>query len=61
MLAGRKIMDKDKLWLFCEQFIKDQEIAVGEDIYQSDHVIENAYEFIEGICGIVGYADEEDE
>jgi hypothetical protein len=32
-----------------------------ETIYQTDRVIENAYEFIEEICNVVGYVASEDE
>lgn len=45
----------------CEQFIQDQEIHCAETVYQMDHVIENAYSFIEGVCDIVGYYEDPDE
>lgn len=44
----------------CEQFIQDQRIHCAETVYQSDRVILNAYEFIEGVCDIVGYYDDPD-
>jgi hypothetical protein len=51
--------DMLRLWKFCEKFIKKQNIGCPETVSQSDHVIVNAYEFIEGVCDIVGYYDEE--
>ena len=36
-------------------FIRDNEITCAETVYQKDSVIANAYEFIEGLCNIVGY------
>ena len=44
----------------CEQFIQDQRISCAESVYQTDRVIENAYEFIEGVCAIVGYYEDPD-
>jgi len=52
---------EQKLLEFCRKFIADQNITCSETVYQSDRVILNAYEFIEGICEIVGYAESEDE
>lgn len=45
------------LWEHCKAFIEKQKITCPEAIYQSDRVIENAYEFIEGVCDIVGYLE----
>ena len=53
--------DNKKLVDTCKAFIKAQEIRCPEDIYQSDRVIENAYEFIESICNILGYLPSEDD
>ena len=44
-----------KLWKVCRTFVDRQNIECGEAIYQTDRVIENAYEFIERICKVVGY------
>lgn len=52
---------EQKLLRFCQEFIKKQKISEPETIYQTDNVIINAYEFIEGICNIVGYFDEENQ
>lgn len=56
--------DLAKLAEHCWAFIEKYKISCPESIYQQDYVIENAYEFIEGICDIVGYyeyaEDEED-
>src|SRR5579872_5722230 len=46
---------KQELWDLCQKFIKDNTITCAETIGQTDHVIENAYDFIEEICQIVGY------
>lgn len=53
--------EKDALVEHCHAFIKKQKISCAETIYQTDWVIENAYEFIEGICDITGYEDDEDD
>lgn len=49
------------LWDVCAAFIDKQEISCAEAVYQSDRVIENAFEFIEKICNIVGYWEDTDE
>lgn len=41
-------------------FIGDNDITCPEAIYQSDRVIQNAYEFIESLCDVAGYADFEE-
>ena len=46
---------KDKLREIVEKFVKKQKISCPETIYQSDRVIENAYEFIKELCNEVGY------
>ena len=51
----------EKLWRLCRDFIEKQEIGCAETISQTDRVIENAYDFIAGICDIVGYHKDEDE
>lgn len=50
-----------ELWRYCRQFVEDQKIGDAETVYQTDRVIENAYEFIEGICERVGYFTEEED
>jgi hypothetical protein len=50
---------KDLLLEHCQAFIRDQEIGCPETIHQCDWVIENAYEFIQGVCDIVGYHKDE--
>jgi hypothetical protein len=39
----------------CQKFVDDNNITCVETVYQMDHVIEHAYEFIEDVCNIVGY------
>ncbi len=41
-----------------KKFINDQRIYCSECVYQSDRVIENAYEFIDSLCEVVGYYQE---
>ena len=45
----------------CQKFITDNQITCPETIYQTDHVIANAYKLIEDICDIVGYEVDEDD
>ena len=42
-------------------FIEKQGITCAEAIYQTDRVIQNAYEFIERLADIVGYKEEDEE
>jgi hypothetical protein len=49
------------LWDVCVKFIEEQRIWCIETIYQSDRVIENATEFIEDVCNVVGCYLPEDE
>ncbi|PZR92053.1 MAG: hypothetical protein DI537_14605 [Stutzerimonas stutzeri] len=52
---------KNRLWAHTKKFIKDQRISCPETVSQSDRVIVNAYDFIEGACDIVGYHQDEEE
>jgi glutaminase len=45
----------ERVLQIAEKFIADQKIVCSEAVYQSDRVIENAYEFIEAICNVAGY------
>ena len=45
----------EKLHQIVKAFIEEQRISCPEDVYQSDRVIENAYELIEKLCDVVGY------
>lgn len=45
------------LWEVCKKFVKTQNITGSENVYQSDRVIENAYQFIDDICKIVGFEE----
>jgi hypothetical protein len=49
--------DVGELVDICRDFIREHRITHPETIYQSDRVIEHAYELIENICNVVGYAD----
>ncbi len=50
-----------QLWDIAVGFVYSQNIHCAETIYQSDRVIENAYSFIDDICGVVGFADLDEE
>jgi hypothetical protein len=52
--SGNRIKN-EKLYNYVKDFIESQEIDCPEMIYQSDSVIEGAYEFIEGCANIIGY------
>ena len=54
----REQMGKTALGII-ERFIDDNGIGCAETIYQSDRVIQNAYEFIEELCELVGYYKED--
>lgn len=49
------------LWALCMEFVEQQRISCPEAIYQTDRVIENAYDFVADVCERVGYFKEEDE
>jgi hypothetical protein len=55
------IKEMAALWNKCLEFVESQRISCVETIHQTDRVIENAYEFIEDVCDIVGYNGEDDE
>lgn len=42
-----------------KKFIEDNKICCVESIYQCDCVSENSLEFIESLCDVVGYYEEE--
>lgn len=44
-----------------QDFMKSNRITCAETIHQCDWVIENAYSFIEELCEIVGYPEDEEE
>jgi hypothetical protein len=47
-----------ELFDLCKGFIYLHNISCPEVIYQTDKVIEDAYDFISDICDIVGYYKE---
>jgi GTP-dependent phosphoenolpyruvate carboxykinase len=59
-LIHAQLAQAQALVAHCEQFIQDQRIHCAETVYQTDRVIQNAYEFIEGVCDILGYYDDPD-
>lgn len=54
-MLTQKEIDEKVLYKICQGFIEKHKISGSENIYQSDSVILDAYEFIETICEIVGY------
>lgn len=58
MMSDNQAAKRDKLWEICSAYVKDMRISCPETVYQSDRVIEGAYELIEKMCDIVGYVDE---
>ena len=52
---------EEKLFSVCQKFMENQKVTCSECIYQSDRVIENAYDLIYDIADIVGYYKDEDE
>lgn len=54
-------MRGERLHKLVEGFIERNEIYSPETIYQMDHVIEDAYGFIEQLCDVVGYKGFEDD
>ncbi len=51
----------DKLYQIVEKFIDSNDIYCAETIFQTDRVIEGAYDFIYELCNVMGYKDVEDE
>lgn len=60
MIVKPSVAEMAALWNVCRKFIEEQEIGAPETIHQCDWVIENAYEFIEDVCEVVGYKPYED-
>lgn len=60
-LAATRGNLKVALWDHCRRFIEAQRISCPEAIHQTDRVIEHAYAFIEGVCEIAGYYEEEED
>jgi hypothetical protein len=50
-----------ELFDLCKEFIKEHRIECAEDIYQTDSVSEYSLEFIESICELIGYHEDEEE
>lgn len=53
--------DRRKLYALCSDFIMENGIHCPEDIAQVDHIIANAYDFLEEMCELIGYAEFTDE
>lgn len=50
-----------KLWAAVTAFVDRHDISCGEVVYQSDRVIENAYELVNELAQVVGYAQVEED
>lgn len=61
MIDEPSVAEMAALWNACMKFIEEQGISCEETIHQCDWVIENAYGFIQDVCDIVGYVEDEDE
>lgn len=55
MAGYRDIQEGAKLRQIVKDFVEAQQIFGPECVYQSDRVIENAYEFIQELCDVAGY------
>lgn len=51
----------DKIYDIIIQFRDEHHITCEEAIYQSDEVIENAYDFIYDLMNVVGYIELKDD
>ena len=62
MKTQKSLTEKEltELHRICLDFIEKKKITCPETIYQTDRVIEGAYEFIQDICDIVGYTTYEE-
>ncbi len=50
-----------ELFDLCREFIKENKIDCSETIYQTDRIVENSLEFIESICELIGYHEEDED
>jgi hypothetical protein len=50
-----------ELFDLCREFIKENKIDCSETIYQTDRIVENSLEFIEAICELIGYHEEDED
>ena len=53
-------MDKEAVMEIIRRFIDENDIWCAETICQTDRVMANAPEFIEELCNIVGYKEDND-
>lgn len=49
--------DADKVFKIVKAFVEKHGISCPEAIGQNDRVIEDAYNFIEDLCNVVGYIE----
>lgn len=61
LVAMSQAQVRKELYRICEEFVTENDIHCPESIYQMDHIIGNAYEFIEKVCDVIGYASIKDE
>jgi hypothetical protein len=59
LLADERAAKAERALATVEAFVKAQHISCAEAVCQSDNVISNAYEFIEQLCEIAGYYEDE--
>lgn len=58
-MADERAAKAERVLVTVEAFVKAQRISCPEAVCQSDNVIINAYEFIEKLCDIAGYYEDE--
>jgi hypothetical protein len=59
MLKSKTFIEACALHDLVSDFRDNNKIRCPEDVYQTDYVIQNAYEFIEALMDVIGYMPEE--
>ena len=59
-ISEQTIAESLALRTLVKKFIEDNKICCAESVYQCDRVSENSLEFIESLCEVVGYYEEDD-
>lgn len=64
MTTGRESVDRKKnerLLFVVKAFIEKHDIHSSDKIYQTDSIIEDAYQLIEDLCDVAGYTKLEED
>lgn len=59
-MATKQPLPKTRLFDMCTQWIVKMRITCPEAVYQCDRIAEEATTFIEQVCDIVGYHEEDE-